>query len=89
MVYFTKHARRRLESFGLSRDIVIEALRRPEKVFYDTLTSNLIAVKLHEAKYLIVAFNVDKDIKVITVLLTSKHNIIINRERRGRWVRIA
>ena len=38
MVYFTKHARRRLESFGLSRDIVIEALRRPEKVFYDTLT---------------------------------------------------
>ena len=75
MVYFTKHAIRRLKSFRLSKDVVIEALKRPEKVFYDILTSNFIAVMLYGTKYLIVMFNIDKNIKIITVLLASKHSL--------------
>jgi len=37
---------------------------------------------------IIKAINMERNIKVITVLLTSKRNIIISRERRGRWIKI-
>ncbi|MGQ4892933.1 MAG: DUF4258 domain-containing protein [Candidatus Njordarchaeia archaeon] len=88
MVLFTKHAIYRMELFKLSKSQIVDVLTNPKNILYDILTKNLIAIKPYENKQLIVVYKREEDIKVITVLLTSKHNIIRNRMRRGRWVKV-
>ena len=88
MIVFTAHAELRIKTFNLLKDDVIRVLNNPDMILYDTLTGNLIAIGYIRGRILIVVYIKNITVKVITVLLTSKRNIIRNRIARGRWIRI-
>lgn len=68
-----------------------EILTNPEKVYLDVETGNLVAVGMRksiEDHILIIAYSSGERIKLVTVIDTSKTEIIKNREEKGRWIKI-
>ncbi len=87
-ITFTKHARERLQERSINEADVIEAVTNPDEVLFDSERGNLVAVKRFKRMYLIVVFSPTKPLKIISIIQTSKLNIVENRIKRGRWVRI-
>ncbi len=73
---------------GVSKDEVIEAVRNPEDVLLDTSTGYLIATCKKEGRYLLVVYAPKAVKRVVTVIVTSKFNIVEKRIRSGRRIKI-
>ena len=87
-VEFTEHARKRLEERKIPEFKVAKTIDEPDEVLFDSDKGNLVAVKRFDETYLIVVYTPTQPLKVITVIPTSKLNIVENRIRKGRWVRL-
>ncbi len=88
MIEFTPHARERMEKRSVTENEVKDTLENPDELLYDTKTGNFIAIKEQENRYLIVVY-VPLDVyRIVSVVITTKLNIIENRIRKGRWVRV-
>ncbi|WP_456478585.1 DUF4258 domain-containing protein [Geoglobus ahangari] len=88
MIEFTPHARERMEKRSVTEDEVRDALENPDELLYDTKTGNFIAVKEQESRYLIIVYVPMEVYRIVSVVVTTKLNIIENRIRKGRWVRV-
>lgn len=87
---YTRHAQLKIEERGIQKSEVEEILKSPEEVLLDLETGNLIAVGKRETvqdHYLIVVYSSEKE-KVITIIDTSKKEIVNRRKEKGRWVKI-
>ncbi len=85
------HAELKLKERRITKSEVEDILTNPEKVYLDVETGNLVAVgirKLIKNHILIIAYSSGERIKLVTVIDTSKNEIIKNREEKGRWIRI-
>jgi hypothetical protein len=85
------HAELKLKERRISKSEVEEILINPEEVFLDVETGNLVAVGTRKSKgdhRLIIVYSSGERIKLITVIDTSRTEIIKMREEKGRWVRI-
>jgi len=85
------HAELKLKQRRISKTEVGEILTNPENVFLDVDTGNLIAVGMRKSikdHRLIIAYSSGERIKLVTVIDTSKMEIIRNREEKGRWIKI-
>jgi hypothetical protein len=88
---FCYHAELKLKERRISKTEVGEILTNPENVFLDVDTGNLVAVGMRKSikdHKLIIAYSSGERIKVVTVIDTSKMEIIKNREEKGRWIKI-
>ncbi|RLI82815.1 hypothetical protein DRP04_03075 [Archaeoglobales archaeon] len=82
---FTSHAKTRMEEYGIKEDGVEETVREPEKLFLDIKTGGLIAIRKYGEKHLVVVYESNEEIVIVTVFSTSKINKIVeNRVRNGR-----
>ena len=85
------HAELKLKERRISKIELEEVLTNPENLFLDVETGNLIAVGMRKSvkdHKLIIAYSSGEKIKVVTVIDTSKMEIIKNREEKGRWIKI-
>ncbi len=87
-IEFTEHAREKLEERKIREETVIEVLKNPDYFLFDTETQNFIAVAKEGEGWLIVAFAVERIVRVVTVLWSSKEDLIKKRIERGRWVKV-
>ncbi len=87
-IQFTDHARMRLREREIPEQDVIETVKNPDEVLFDADKGNLVAVKKVGDMYLIVIYAPSKPVRVISIIQTSKLNIVENRIKRGRWVRL-
>ncbi len=87
-ITFTKHARERLQERNIDEAEVIETITNPDEILFDSERGNLVAVKGFGDTYLIVIFSPTKPLKIISIIQTSKLNIVENRVKKGRWVRL-
>jgi len=88
---YSVHAEQKFKERGISKSEVEEVLKSPEDVFLDIETGNLVAVgkrRPKEGHKLIIVYLPGKRIKVVTVIDTSRMEIIDRREERRRWVKI-
>ena len=84
-VVFTRHALRRMEERGVTREEVYEVLGEPDEVLLDTETSRIIAVKYSTGVCVIVDAHGDR-VEVVTVLVSgSLERLVDRRKSRGRW----
>ncbi len=89
MIIFTQHAEEQMGIRKIDKKEVIDTLNNPDDLLYDVLEKTFVAVKCLNGKYLIVIFSVDVGfVKVITAFRTDKLNLVDNRIKKGRWVRI-
>jgi len=89
-INYTNHALLKLKEREIERSEVQAVLRNPEELLLDIETGYLISVgkrKNRENHLLIVVFSPDIK-KVVTVIDTSKMDILLRRKEKGRWVRI-
>ena len=85
------HAELKLRERRISKSEVEQILTNPEKVFLDMETGNLVAVGMRKSikdHMLIIAYSSGERIKLVTVIDTSRNEIIKNREEKGRWIRL-
>ncbi len=87
-IQFTDHARMRLREREIPEQDGIETVKNPDEVLFDADKGNLVAVKKVGDMYLIVIYAPSKPVRVISIIQTSKLNIVENRIKRGRWVRL-
>ncbi|WP_290595851.1 MULTISPECIES: DUF4258 domain-containing protein [unclassified Archaeoglobus] len=87
-VKFTDHARKRLQEREIPEQDVINAVKDPDDVLFDADKGNLVAVKKVGDVHLIVVYAPSRPLRIISVIQTSKLNIVENRIRKGRWVRL-
>lgn len=74
-----------MEEYGIKEDGVEETVREPEKLFLDIKTGRLIAIMKYGEKHLVVVYESNEEIVIVTVFSTSKINKIVeNRVRNGR-----
>jgi hypothetical protein len=88
---YSVHAEHKFKERRISKSDVEEVLKGPEDVFLDIETGNLVAVGKSRSKKghkLIIVYSPGKRIKVVTVIDTSRMEIIERREERRRWVKI-
>ncbi|WP_157834015.1 DUF4258 domain-containing protein [Candidatus Methanoperedens nitratireducens] len=81
----------KLKERKISKSEAEDIIKNPESVFLDIETGNLVAVgerKSRPGHRLIIVYSSGERIKLITVIDTSRMEIIKMREKRGRWVRI-
>jgi len=88
MLKFTRHAEEKLKERGITKSEVISTITNPDEVLFDTVRGNLVAIRKMNDYYLIVIYTPTKPIRVVSALVTSKLNIVENRVKRGRWVRL-
>ncbi len=88
MIY-TPQAKTRMEEYGIDESSVEDTIKNPENLFLDIKTGRLIAVKKQNKKWLIVVYEGDDGITIITVFPTSKINKIVDsRTKNGRWLEL-
>ncbi len=87
-IQFTDHARMRLREREIPEQDVIETVKNPDEVLFDADKGNLVAVKKVGDMHLIVIYAPSKPVRVISIIQTSKLNIVENRIKRGRWVKL-
>lgn len=89
-IEFTKHAELKMKERLIDHSDVIEILKQPEEVFLDTETGNIVFTgKFHkkQSHILIIVLSYDMK-KVITIIDTSKADIINKRKEKSRWIKI-
>jgi len=69
-IIFIQHAMDRLRERGISTELVIEAIRNPDKI--DSENERKIAQKLNDGKLLRVIYEEDEAIVVVSAYMTSK-----------------
>jgi hypothetical protein len=70
---------------------VEKIIKNPDEVLLDVETGNLVAVGNRISRpghRLLVVYSPGKIIKLITVIDTSRTEIIRTREEKGRWVKM-
>ncbi len=89
-ISYTEHARENLGSYDIPEQDVERVLNKAERVFLDLKTGRLIAIgRWTENKYLVVVFEKNDTITIITVFPTSKiKKMIERRTAKGRWLEI-
>ncbi len=88
---FSEHAKLKIEERNISSSEVSTVLRTPSAVFLDVETGYFIAIGRASKPdhYLIVVYVVQKDkVKVITIIDTTKMEMVKRREEEGRWVMV-
>ncbi len=85
MIEFTKHAEKKLKERGITKSEVTDVITNPDEVLFDTVKGNLVAIRKINDYYLIVIYTPTRPLRA---LVTSKLNIVENRVKRGRWVRL-
>jgi len=89
LVKFTRHAKRKLKilgKLGVTKEKVIETLKNPEELLYDTLRDRLIAIN-YTSNIAIPFEKEDEDLTVVTILYSSElESIVRRRKRSGRWI---
>ncbi len=88
MIEFTRHAEEKLKERGITKDEVIDVITNPDEILFDTIKGNLVAIRKINDYYLIAIYTPTKPIRVVSALVMSKLNIVENRVKRGRWVRL-
>lgn len=84
-IVFTRHALRRMEERGVTRENVYEALGEPDELLLDTETGRFIAVK-YGAGLCVVVDAAEDMVKIVTVLVNSNlERLVERRKSRGRW----
>jgi len=69
--------------------MVLRTLKNPDEILFDKETGYFIAVRKIDNKLCIAAYVLTGDVsKVVSAFLTSKLNIVENRIRKGRWIRL-
>ena len=86
MIEFTKHAEEKLKERGITKSEVTDVITNPDEVLFDTVKGNLVAIRKINDYFVI--YTPTKPIRVVSALVTSKLNIVENRVKRGRWVRL-
>ncbi len=87
---YSKHAELKLKEREIQKYEVEEILKNPDEILLDIETGNLIAVgnrKFKQNHKLIVVYSRERN-KVITVIDTSRTEIIKKRKEIGRWVKV-
>lgn len=87
---FTLHARLKMEERNIDEKEVSKAIKEPEEIFLDVDTGNIVVTRTVENKpghKLIVVMSYDMK-KVITIIDTSKIEIIERRKEKLRWIKI-
>ena len=69
-IIFIQHAMDRLRERGISTELVIEAIRNPDKI--DSENERKISQKLNDGKLLRVIYEEDEAIVVVSAYMTSK-----------------
>ncbi len=85
------HAELKLKERRISKSEVVEILKNPEGVFLDIETGNPVAIGMRKSikgHRLIIVYSSGEKIKLVTVIDTSKMEIIRIREEKGRWIKI-
>lgn len=89
-INYTNHALLKLREREIEKSEVQAVLRNPEELLLDIETGYLISIGKRNNKenhLLIVVFSPYIK-KVVTVIDTSKMDILLRRKEKGRWVRI-
>lgn len=85
----TPHAKTRMEEYEIKESEIEETIKYPEKLFLDIKTGRLVAIKKHGEKHLVVVYESNEEIVIITVFPTSKINKIVeSRVKSGRWLEL-
>ncbi len=87
---YSKHAEFKLKEREIQKHEVEEILKKPEEILLDVETGNLIAVGNRRSKQnhkLIIVYSQEKN-KIVTVIDTSRMEIIKKRKEMGRWVKV-
>ncbi|MFZ2071080.1 MAG: DUF4258 domain-containing protein [Halobacteriota archaeon] len=88
---FSEHAKQKLEERDIAPSEVSTVLKTPSAVFIDVETGYFIAVEgvSRSNHHLIVVYVVQKDkVKIITIIDTTKMEMVKRRVEKGRWVRV-
>lgn len=88
---FSEHAKLKIEERNISPSEVSTVLKTPLAVFLDVETGYFIAIgsALKPDHHLIVVYVAQKDkVKVITIIDTTKMEMVNRRVEKGRWVRV-
>ena len=87
----SSHAELKIKERRISKTEIEDVLKNPTDVFLDIETGYLVAVGARSSingHILIIVYSSGERIKLITVIDTSKTDIMRTREEKGRWVRI-
>ena len=87
----TSHAELKIKERMILQSEIEEILKKPTVMFLDIETGYLVAVGARSSikgHMLILVYSSGERIKLITVIDTSKKDIMRTREKKGRWVRI-
>ncbi len=82
------HAIDRMKRRKVSKEEIKETLENPEDVLFDTQTGYFIAIRKRNRKWLIVVYTPAERTRVISVIVTSKFNIVEKRKKQGRWIKV-
>ena len=90
MIIFTVHAKDKiseeLEKLGVTKRVVIEILRKPDELLYDTSADRFIALNWNY-DVAVVYEKTDNNLVVITVIYSSElKHVVDKRKRIGRWI---
>jgi hypothetical protein len=89
-IQFTKHAYLKLKEREIEKEEVKQIIEHPEEILLDTETGNIVIVGDRSLKIghkLLVVLSEDMQ-KVVTLIDTSKIDIINRRKKKGRWIKI-
>ena len=89
MIDVSDHAKDRLRRRRIDLSEVIDCLSNPDEIFYDVKEKTFVAVKFLNGKILVIIYAVEGDrLRVVTAFRTDKLNMVNNRIKSGRWVKI-
>ena len=89
-IQFTKYAYLKLKEREIEKEEVKQVMEHPEEIPLDTETGNIVIVGDRSLKIghkLLVVLSEDMQ-KVVTLIDTSKIDIINRRKEKGRWIKI-
>ena len=87
-IEFTEHTKRRLKEREISTEIIMEALKSPDAIFWDVKDNHYVAVKYAEpGKGYMIAFDLEgSKLIVVTVFYSSKLGRTVENRKGRRWV---
>ena len=85
-IQFSNHASEKSTERKITKEDIYKTLDNPDMLFKDLSHNTLIAVKEIAGKSVVVAYERDEVIRVVTVYHTSKlDKLIRSKLRRGLW----
>ena len=90
MIIFTTHAKDKiseeLQKLGITKRVVIEILRKPDEMLYDSSADRFIALSWNH-NVAVVYEKTDNNLIVVTVIYSSElKHVVDKRKRIGRWI---